>query len=130
MGSLNANGRTLAILGSGVDYIYPIENRRLVENILKNDGAIISEYVVGTRPTRYTFPARNRIISGMSDGVIVVEAKQKSGSLITADFGMEHGKNVYAVPGNITSINSAGTNELIKQGAKPITTLQDILEDF
>lgn len=102
----------------------------MVEKIIQEGGVIISEYIIGTTPTKYTFPARNRIISGISDGVIVVEAKQKSGSLITADFGIEQGKNVYAVPGNITSPNSIGTNGLIKEGAKVLTCMEDILEDM
>lgn len=130
MGCLMAKGKTIAVLGSGIDYIYPKENKNLVENILKSDGAIISEYMIGTEPSKYTFPARNRIISGIADGVLIVEAKEKSGSLITADFGLEQGKNVYAIPGNITSLNSRGTNNLMKEGAKPITCIQDILEDF
>ena len=130
MGCLQAQGKTIAVLGSGLDIIYPSENKYLVENIIKNNGAIISEYIVGTTPTKYTFPARNRIISGMSDGVVIVEAKKRSGSLITVDFAIQQGKNVYAIPGNINNLNSEGTNELIKQGAKPLTNLQDILEDI
>lgn len=102
----------------------------LEEKILENDGLIISEYPLGTRPSKYTFPARNRIISGISDGVLVVEAKGKSGALITVDFALEQGKNIYAIPGNIDSINSAGSNELIKQGAKLVNNINDILEDY
>ena len=95
--------------------------------IYNNEGTIISEYIIGTKPKAQNFPARNRIISGISDGVIVVEAKEKSGTLITVDFALEQGKEIYVVPGNITSINSCGTNELIKQGAKIFTNINDIL---
>ena len=84
------------------------------------------EYTIGTKPSKYTFPARNRIISGISDGLLVVEAKEKSGTLITVDFALEQGKNVYAVPGNINCLNSVGTNELIKQGAKLVTRVEEI----
>ena len=86
--------------------------------------------MIGTRPSKYTFPARNRIISGISDGILVIEAKEKSGTLITVDFALEQGKNVYAIPGNIDSKNAEGTNELIKQGAKLVTKPEEILEDF
>ena len=100
------------------------------EQVLQKNGLIISEYVIGTKPSKYTFPARNRIISGISDGVLVIEAKEKSGTLITVDFALEQGKNIYAIPGNIDSLNTKGTNELIKQGAKLVTKPEDILEDF
>lgn len=102
----------------------------LYKDIIKAGGAVISEYVVGTKPEKLNFPARNRIISGLSDGVIVVEAREKSGTLITVDFALEQGKNIYAVPGNIDNPNSYGTNDLIKQGAKIITNFQDIYEDL
>lgn len=130
IGCLKANGTTIAVVGCGLDRVYPEENKLLFENIIKSGGAIVSEYIVGTKPLAKNFPRRNRIISGLSNGVIVIEAKEKSGTLITADFALEQGKDVYAVPGNITSINSYGTNELIKQGAKVATSVQDILEDF
>ena len=113
--------------GCGLDRVYTSENKYLFDKIIEKNGAIISEYIVGTKPVAKNFPARNRIISGISDGVIVVEAKEKSGTLITVDFALEQGKDVYVVPGNITSINSYGTNELIKQGAKIITNINDIL---
>lgn len=129
-GCLMAGGETIAILGNGLDYIYPPENKELEEKILENNGLIISEYPLGTKPSKYTFPARNRIISGLSDGVLVVEAKQKSGTLITVDFALEQGKNVYAIPGDITRLNTEGTNDLIKQGAKIVVNINDILEDF
>lgn len=130
IGCLKANGKTIAVVGCGLDRVYPEENKLLFENIIKSGGAIVSEYVIGTKPLAKNFPRRNRIISGLSNGVIVIEAKEKSGTLITADFALEQGKEVYAVPGNITSINSYGTNELIKQGAKVATNVQDILEDL
>lgn len=130
LGSINAKKGTISVLGNGLDYIYPPENRKLEEKIIQNNGLIISEYIVGTRPSKYTFPARNRIISAISDGVLVVEAKQRSGTLITVDFALEQGKNIYVIPGNIDVLNSVGTNELIKQGAKVVTKIEDILEDF
>lgn len=130
IGCLNAKGKTIAVLGSGLDRIYPKENLKLYNEIIANGGAIVSEYIIGTKPDKMNFPARNRIISGLSDGLVVVEAKQKSGTLITVDFALEQGKNIFVVPGNITSANSAGTNELIKQGAKCITDVKDILEEY
>lgn len=128
--AIENNAKTIAILGNGLDMIYPKENTHLAQKIIENGGAIISEYVIGTKPEKMNFPARNRIISGMSNGVIVVEAKQKSGTMITVDFALEQGRQVFAVPGNITSINSKGTNELIKQGAKMVTCIQDIFEEY
>lgn len=128
--TLKAKGKTIAVIGSGVDNIYPEENKELAKEIIKNGGAIISEYVVGTKAQKMNFPARNRIISGMSNGVVVIEAKKKSGTMITVDFALEQGKEVFAIPGNILSQNSEGTNELIKQGAKLITNIEDILEEF
>ncbi len=130
IGAVNGNGKTIAVVGTGLDIVYPYQNKILEENIVKKGGAIVSEYPLGTKPIKTNFPERNRIISGLSKGVIVVEAKEKSGTLITVDFALEQGRNVYVVPGNINSKNSVGTNELIKEGAKPITKLADILEDF
>lgn len=130
IGALKANEKTIAVIGNGLDNIYPRENKKLVDEIVKNNGAIISEYVIGTKPERMNFPARNRIISGLSDGVIVVEAKKKSGTMITVDFALEQGKTVFSIPGNLTNINSEGTNELIKQGAKMVTNIEDILEEY
>lgn len=129
-GAIKANGNTIAVVGSGLDIIYPYENKYLFTEIIEKGGLIISEYVPGTKPISKNFPQRNRIISGISNGVLVVEAKEKSGSLITAEFALEQGREVYAVPGNINSMNSAGTNELIKQGAKMVTSVSEILEDF
>lgn len=130
IGSIKAGGKTIAVLGSGIDIIYPKENRLLYDKILSTGGLILSEYVIGTKPSKLNFPARNRIISGLSEGVIVVEAKEKSGTLNTVDFALEQGKDIFVVPGNITSDNSVGTNELIKQGANCITCVEDILTLF
>lgn len=130
MGTLQAKGKTIAVLGSGLDVIYPPENAKLAEKIVESEGCLVSEYIVGTKPLGEHFPVRNRIISGLASGVVVVEATEKSGSLITVDFALEQGKNVYAVPGNINSPNSLGTNSLIKQGAKIVTNVEDILEDL
>lgn len=120
-------GKTIAVIGSGLDIIYPKENMTIANEIINSGGTIISEYPCGTKPYKMNFPARNRIISGISSGIIVVEAKEKSGTLITVDYALEQGRDVFVVPGNINSINSIGTNELIKQGAKIITTYKDIL---
>ena len=122
----NDCGKTIAVLGNGLDMIYPKENIELANEIIRNGGAIISEYPCGTKPDKMNFPARNRIISGMSQGIIVIEAKEKSGTLITVDFALEQGRDVFVVPGNINSINSVGTNDLIKQGAKMVTSYQEI----
>lgn len=130
IGCLMAKKETIAVLGNGINYIYPPENKRLEECIIKNNGLIISEYSPEAKPDKYTFPARNRIISGLSSGVLVVEAKENSGSLITVDFALEQGKEVYVIPGDINRKNTKGTNELIKQGAKLVTGINDILEDF
>ena len=127
IGALKAKGKTIAVIGCGIDKIYPKENEKLYHEILKNDGLIISEYIVGTKPEKTNFPRRNRIISGISDAVIVVEAGAKSGSLITANYAINQGKEVWAIPGNINLANSAGTNELIKDGANVLTKLGDII---
>lgn len=129
IGALNARGKTIAVLGCGIDICYPNENRVIYKEILRR-GLIISEYIVGTKPEAGNFPARNRIISGLSNGVVIVEAKAKSGAIITADFALEQGRTVYAIPGNINSIQSEGTNDLIKQGAKTVTSINDVLEDL
>lgn len=122
----NKYGKPIAVIGNGLDIVYPKENIELEKKILEVGGAIITEYPVGTKPEKMHFPARNRIISGISKGIIIVEAKLKSGALITVDFALDQGKDVYVVPGNINSANSLGTNELIKQGAKIITNVDDI----
>ena len=129
-GAIRANNTTIAVVGCGLDTVYPKENEKLYDKIIKSNGAIISEYPIGTKPLSENFPARNRIISGLSDGVIVVEATNRSGALITVDFALEQGKEIYVVPGSITSVQSLGTNNLIKQGAKVITNVNDVLEDL
>ncbi len=120
-------GRTIAVLGCGIDVIYPKENENLYREIIKNDGLIISEYPLGTKPDKDNFPRRNRIISGLSCGVIVVEAKKKSGTMITVDYALNQGKDVFVIPGNIDSLNSTGTNELIKEGARMVTNYKEVL---
>ena len=130
LATLDANGKTIAVIGSGLDIIYPYKNTNLANRIIKNGGVIVSEYIIGTEPKRLNFPARNRIISGLTNGVVVIEAKKKSGTMITVDFALEQGKEVFAVPGNILSKNSEGTNEIIKQGAKLVTNVEDILEEY
>lgn len=107
--------------------IYPSKNRELAKSILRQGGAIISEYELGIKPEKNHFPARNRIISGLSESTVVIEAKENSGSLITANFALEQGRNVFAVPGNINNKNSEGCNELIKQGASLLTSYKDLL---
>jgi len=128
-GALAGRGRTIAVLGSGVDVVYPPENKKLYDAI-SAAGAIVSEYPPGTEPSSYHFPARNRIISGMSRGVLVVEASPKSGSLITARLALEQGRDVFAVPGNVYSYKSKGTNHLLRSGAKLVESAQDILEEL
>lgn len=127
IGALNAKGKTIAVLGSGLDNIYPKENIKLVEEIINNNGLVISEYPLGTKPLKYHFPARNRIISGLSDSVLVVEARKNSGTNITVDFALEQGKDVFVIPGNIYSKTSDGTNFLITEGAIPVLNYKDIL---
>ena len=126
-GAIKANGRTIAVMGCGVDQVYPPEHRRLAEKIEQN-GAIISEYAVGTPPDGINFPPRNRIISGLSMATIVVEAGDTSGALITATFAVNQGRDVFAVPGNIYSPKSKGTNRLIRDGAHPLIDFNEILE--
>ncbi|NLN49784.1 MAG: DNA-protecting protein DprA [Clostridiales bacterium] len=128
-GALKAGGRTIAVFGCGLNSVYPKSGLNLAMEITKN-GAIISEYPLGYKALPQNFPARNRIISGMSKGVLIVEANKKSGSLITADFALEQGRDVFAIPGNINSPNSLGTNELIKNGAQVVVTAADILEEY
>jgi DNA processing protein len=129
-GALDANGRTVAVMGCGLETVYPAENKALFHSIAKNNGAVISEFSMGARPEAYHFPSRNRIISGMSMGTIVVEAGNKSGSLITARLALEQNRQVFAVPGQVHSQMTEGTHRLIKQGAKLIENAQDVLEDL
>lgn len=128
-GALSAGGKTAAVLGCGVDICYPPEND-ILKTELERKGLIISEYGPGTRPDRYNFPARNRIISGLCDVTIVVQARNRSGSLITAEYAAEQGREVMAVPGNIDSQYNLGNNKLIKEGAVPLISIDDVLEPF
>jgi len=128
-GALKAGGRAIAVIGSGFLDIYPPENMELAEEISKC-GAVLSEFPMGAKPLPQNFPRRNRIISGLSLGVLVAEAARNSGALITADFALEQGRDVFALPGRLGSKNCWGTNELIKQGAKLVTSVEDILEEF
>jgi DNA processing protein len=128
--ALEMGGRTIAVLGSGLDCIYPAEHRSLVKNIVAGQGAVISEYGLGVKPEAKNFPPRNRLISGLSLGVIVVEAGERSGALITANFALEQGRDVFAVPGNINSVASKGPNRLIQEGAKLVTSVDDILDEL
>ncbi|MFP4660991.1 MAG: DNA-processing protein DprA [Halanaerobiales bacterium] len=129
IGALKAKGRTIAVLGSGLDIIYPPENKELFEQIQKN-GTVLSEYPPGVEPLAGNFPQRNRIISGLSIGVLVIEAASRSGSLITANLALEQGRDVFAIPGNIDRPQSKGTNDLIKKGAKMVTGVEDIVEEL
>ncbi|HEY3618423.1 MAG TPA: DNA-processing protein DprA [Candidatus Sulfotelmatobacter sp.] len=129
-GAISAKGKTVAVFGTGVDVIYPKENSRLSEQILALGGALISEFPLGTFAAPQNFPIRNRIISGMSCGVLVVEAAEYSGTRITARCALEQNRDVFAVPGNVTNKNSWGPNTLIKQGAKLVATWEDVWEDL
>ncbi len=128
--AVTAGGRTIAVFGTGIDMIYPKENKELVDEIIESGGAIVSQFPLGTPPLRENFPYRNRIISGLSHAILVVEASEKSGSLITARLASEQGREVMAIPGNITSKNSFGTNYLIKSGAKLVQQWQDAVTEL
>ncbi|WP_290771691.1 DNA-processing protein DprA [Anaerofustis sp.] len=130
LGALKGFGDTIAVLGCGVDKIYPKSNERLYNEIIEGRGMVVSEYIPGTEPLSHHFPARNRIISGLSHGTVVIEASYKSGSLITAKYANEQGREVYAVPGNITSSICEGSNSLLKDGAKLILSADDVIEDL
>ena len=129
-GAISAKGKTIAVFGTGVDVIYPKDNSRLAEQILALGGALISEFPLGTFAAPQNFPIRNRILSGMSVGVLVVEAAEYSGTRITARCALEQNRDVFAVPGNVTNKNSWGPNTLIKQGAKLVATWEDVWEDL
>ncbi|MCP4516400.1 MAG: DNA-protecting protein DprA, partial [Delftia sp.] len=127
--ALKAKRRTIAVLGCGLDLIYPPEHRNLAREIVQR-GALVSEYPLGTRPEAKNFPPRNRIISGLSLGVLVVEAGVRSGALITADYAAEQGRDIFAVPGNLFVRSSVGSNRLIQDGARLVTGAEDILEEL
>jgi DNA processing protein len=129
-GALQAKGRTVAVMGTGIDGVYPKENTRLLREMLENGGCLVSQFPLGTPPLKDNFPYRNRIISGLSLGVLIVEASERSGSLITARLAAEQNREVMAVPGNITSSNSYGTNYLIKAGAKLVQQWQDVVAEL
>jgi DNA processing protein len=128
-GALKSGGRTIAVMGSGFNHIYPEENQELCEEI-SQQGVVISEFPIDIQPAKQNFPRRNRIISGLSLGVLVAEAAKNSGALITSDFALEQGRDVFALPGKIDSPHYFGTNGLIKQGAKLVSSVEDILEEF
>jgi DNA processing protein len=129
-GAIEAGGKTVAVWGTGIDVIYPKENKKLAEQIVATGGTIVSEYPLGTFPAPQNFPIRNRILSGMSVGVLVIEAAEYSGTRITARCAMEQNRDVFAVPGNVTNKNAWGPNTLIKQGAKLTATWEDVWEDL
>jgi DNA processing protein len=129
LGALEAGGKTAAVLGSGLYVIYPPENKQLF-NEISTHGVVLTEFPPHTHPEPGNFPMRNRVIAGLSRGVLVVEAQQRSGALITVDFALEQGRDVFAIPGQINSKNSEGTNNLIKQGACMVTEINDILSEY
>lgn len=128
-GALKGKGVTVGVLGCGLDVVYPRQNRFLYEQIAQH-GAVVTEYPLGTRPEGFRFPARNRIIAGLSQGVVVVEAAKKSGSLITAQIALDYGRDVFAVPGQVDSFKSEGTHWLLQQGAKLVQRVEDIIEEL
>ncbi|MBF0387699.1 MAG: DNA-protecting protein DprA [Candidatus Omnitrophica bacterium] len=128
-GALKARGRTIGVLGCGLDIVYPVQNKELYSQVAER-GCLISEFPLGAEPYPYNFPRRNRIVSALSHGVVVVEANIRSGALITAEFALEQGREVYAVPGHIDSLQSRGPHELVRHGAKLIMSVEDIFEDI
>src|SRR5690606_8137026 len=127
--ALEAGGRTIAVLGSGIDVIYPGRHRDLARKI-EQQGAVVTEYPPGTPPDRFNFPPRNRIISGLSRGVVVVEAPERSGALITVDFAAEQGRDAFAVPGPVHASSSAGCLRILREGATLVRSAEDVLEDL
>jgi len=128
-GTLDVGGFTVAVMGCGIDYPYPKRNQPIYERIVET-GVVMSEYPMGSRPAKWTFPQRNRILAGLSRGVLVIQAPERSGALITARCALEQGRDVFAVPGNINSLTSAGSNRLIKQGAKLVDSVDDIFDEY
>ncbi len=128
-GALKNNGRTIAVFGCGIDICYPSENKKLMDEIIKN-GAVVSEFPLGTPPLAQNFPKRNRIVSGLSKAIVAIEAKEKSGVMNTVNWALNQNKDVYAIPGNIYSKASSGTNRLIKEGAITITSAEEVLESL
>ncbi|MDD3156235.1 MAG: DNA-processing protein DprA [Candidatus Pacebacteria bacterium] len=128
--ALANNLKTIGIIGSGFNYFFPSENINLAKSIVKNGGLVVSEYPLDFKPEKYYFPARNRIISGISKGVLIIEAQERSGTLITAKFAEEQNRDIYAIPNNIFEKSSCGTNGLIKEGAKLIDSGEDIILDM
>ena len=129
LGALDSKlGKTIAVVGTGLadSDIYPLQNKKVFERILEEKGVILSEHIIGTKPLKHHFPLRNRIVSAISDKIVVIEASEKSGSLITANFGLEQGKDIYAVPGRLDDKNAQGTNRLIKEGAYLLETVEDL----
>ena len=130
LGAMHQKGKTIAVLGTGINKIYPEENEILAQSIIKNEGLVISEYGLYGERKSENFPKRNRIMSGLSDGILVIEARKKSGTLITARYAKEQRKKVFSLPGNVDIVNSSGTNELIKNGATITTDVKYILNEF
>lgn len=130
IGSLDAKGLTIAVLGSGVDYIYPIENKKIYYRMLEENSVILSEFPIGTKPLPYHFPQRNRIIAGLSIATVLIEASKKSGSLYTVDYALNYGREVYTYPGPANSPFYSGNHKILREGAKLIENFNDLYEDL